>query len=351
MRARRHDRFRLEWPTLAAVAGCYLVWGGALLGQELLGWLWIIPAILAVTFHSSLQHEVLHGHPTGSAALNEALILPAIGLFIPYRRYRSLHLKHHHDERLTDPYDDPESWYLTSSTWRRMPKPIRLLLRLNATLAGRIVLGPALSLFAFWSSELSLIRRGDRAARHAWLCHIAGTLPVLAVISASGLNPLLYAVIIAYPGMSVLLIRSFIEHRAARRVSERTAVVEAGPLMSLLFLNNNLHAIHHRYPALAWYRLPERWRAERAKTLLDNNGYFFKGGYIEVAGRWLFAEREPVVHPLDPVNPVLDDGLASDGPPAAAGSLVMARSTGLAATSPPPSSAHAPDVGTRSGRR
>ena len=58
--------------------------------------------------HSSLQHEALHGHPTRSAALNEALVFLPLGLLFPYRRFKMLHLRHHNNSALTDPYDDPE---------------------------------------------------------------------------------------------------------------------------------------------------------------------------------------------------------------------------------------------------
>jgi hypothetical protein len=61
----------------------------------------------------------LHGHPTRSAALNEALVFPALGLFVPYRSFRDTHLRHHNDANLTDPYDDPESWYLPLPEWNR----------------------------------------------------------------------------------------------------------------------------------------------------------------------------------------------------------------------------------------
>ena len=39
---------------------------------------------------------------------------------------------------------------------------------------------------------------------------------------------------------------------------------ETHPLLSLLFLNNNLHPAHHAEPGLAWYRLPRAWAARRS---------------------------------------------------------------------------------------
>jgi fatty acid desaturase len=77
----------------------------------------------------------------------------------------------------------------------------------------------------------------------------------------------------------------------------RTAIVEAGPFFSLLFLNNNLHRVHHESPGIAWYRLRALYRAERARYLTENGGYLVHG-YSEVVRRWLVTPREPVVHPL-----------------------------------------------------
>ena len=61
----------LEWPTLALLIADYAAW---LALTKMYGdWpLWlIVPGVaLLLTLHSSLQHEVLHGHPTRSAVVN-----------------------------------------------------------------------------------------------------------------------------------------------------------------------------------------------------------------------------------------------------------------------------------------
>ena len=69
-----------------------------------------------------------------------------------------------------------------------------------------------------------------------------------------------------------------------------------GPL-SLMFLNNNLHALHHAEPGLAWYRLPARYRARRQELLAGNGGYRY-GGYLEIAARYLVKPKEHPRHPL-----------------------------------------------------
>lgn len=292
-----------EWPTWLALAGCYGLWGLAIFNHTALGW-WVgVPVAVLIAFHSSLQHEILHGHPTRSATVNEALVFPALGLFIPYRRFRDLHLTHHNDARLTDPYDDPESFYLAECDWNSRCSVMRSLLALNATFAGRIAIGPALAMWAFWRSEARLIRAGDRQVRQAWSYHGIGVLVVLAVLWLAGVNFLFYALCAAYPGMSLIMIRSFIEHRAGDDPATRTAIIDAGWFWRLLYLNNNYHAVHHDQPALAWYLIPARWQQHR-DAVLSRNGAYYVPGYGAVMWRWLFRGREPVVHPLLHKSPV-----------------------------------------------
>jgi fatty acid desaturase len=175
---------------------------------------------------------------------------------------------------------------------------MRALLAFNATFAGRMLIGPALALAGFWRSELRLALAGDREVRNAWAHHAAGLVVVVPAILAMGVPLWLYMLFAAYPGVSLIMIRSFIEHRANPDPRRRTAVVEAGRFFRLLFLNNNLHRVHHESPGVAWYRLPGMYRAERERYLADNGGYLVRG-YREVVRRWLFSPREPVVHPLN----------------------------------------------------
>ncbi|HET7409552.1 MAG TPA: fatty acid desaturase [Paracoccaceae bacterium] len=290
-------RLKIEWPTWVALIGCYSLWGVALASHAALGWWFAVPGALAVAFHSSLQHEVLHGHPTRSSAINEALVFLPLGLAIPYRRFRDLHLRHHNDERLTDPYDDPESYYLAEGDWTLAGGRMRWLRRFNATFAGRMLIGPALAMWGFWRAEAGLILAGDARVRGAWARHALGAAPVVALVWAAGMDLWLYVLLAAYPGMSLIMVRSFIEHRAAEHAAERSVIVDAHWFWRLLFLNNNFHWVHHRYPAVAWYLIPERWQAERDDVLARNGSYYLPG-YAAVAWRWLFRSREPVIHPF-----------------------------------------------------
>lgn len=288
-------RTRFEGPTWLALAGCYGLWGSALWLSPLLGWWFVVPGAIAVAFHSSLQHEILHGHPTRNALINEALVFPALGLFIPYRRFRDLHLRHHNDERLTDPYDDPESFYTARDAWVRGGSLTRALLRFNATFLGRMIVGPALALRGFWRLEAAGLQSGDAGCRGAWLRHVGGVLAVWICVTVSGTHLGLY-LLAAYAGMSLIMVRSFIEHRAADQADQRTAIVEGGLFWRLLFLNNNYHAVHHAHPRTPWYDIPALWAADRDGVLSRNGGYHLPG-YGNVMRRWFLRPREPVVHP------------------------------------------------------
>jgi fatty acid desaturase len=295
----RHRDTGVEWPTIGLMAACYALWALATTWAAAL-WLplGIVLAVLAIALHSSLSHEALHGHPFRDARLNEAAVFPALGLFVPYRRFRDLHLAHHVDSVLTDPYDDPESNYMDPEVWARLPRWARAILRLNNTLAGRMILGPALSLVAFVRDDWRAIAAGDARVRTAWGLHGAGAAAVLAWVALAPM-PVWAYMLAAYAGYSVLKIRTFLEHRAHDRASGRTVVIEDRGPLALIFLNNNLHVVHHMHPGVAWYRLPRLFRENREKYLTRNDGYYYRS-YAEIFARHFLRAKDPVPHPLWP---------------------------------------------------
>ena len=294
---RRARAPRIEWPTVALLLACYGLWGAA--GYVLYPVYPIVALVLmgvAVALHSSLQHEVLHGHPTRSARVNEALVFAPLGVFYPYRSYKRTHLQHHADERLTDPFDDPESYYRAMSDWETMPALLKRLLAWNNTLIGRVLIGPPLMVVGFTASECRRILKGDRKVAVAWTLHLAGLLPTLLIISQLFGIPLwLYVGISAYLGVSIIAIRSYCEHQWAEQPDGRTIIVEHS-LLAPLFLYNNLHFVHHKLPTVAWYKLPSLYRAGRAEWQRMNEGYVF-ANYFEVFRAFAFKAKEPVLHP------------------------------------------------------
>ena len=286
-----------EWPTLVMLGATYGAWGLAVFGLAPLSpWLSVPVTAWAVAQHSSLQHEALHGHPFRDRRLNEALVFPALGLAIPYGRFRDTHLAHHQDAILTDPYDDPESNYLAEADWRALPRWRQALLRANNTLLGRMALGPAVGTAAFVAGDLRLMRAGDRAVRRAWVLHGLGAALVLGVVALSPM-PLWAYLLACYLALSLLKIRTFLEHQAHERARGRTVIIEDRAPLALLFLNNNLHVVHHMHPRVPWYRLPRLYGANPGRYLGVNDGYRYRS-YWEVARRHFLRAKDPVPHPI-----------------------------------------------------
>ena len=155
------DRIReIEWPTIGLIAITYLVVMALVWFHASLPWWLILPVgAYFAALHTSLQHEVLHGHPTGNRLLNDAMVYPALTLWLPYHRYRQTHLTHHNDSNLTDPRLDPESYYMLPEHWADVTGLRRVLYEFNHTLAGRMLIGPAISIIRFWTSEFRNIAK------------------------------------------------------------------------------------------------------------------------------------------------------------------------------------------------
>lgn len=286
-----------EWPTLGLILGCYAAWGAALwLLAPVSLWLAIPAAAWLIAQQSSLTHEAIHGHPFRSATLNAALVAPPLTLAIPFLRFRDTHLAHHRDATLTDPYDDPESNFLPEALWARLPAGAKAVLRLNNTLAGRLVIGPLIGQAAWMIADWRAARAGDRRVALGWLLHLPMAAAVLGVVVLSPM-PVWAYLAAAYLGLSLLKIRTFLEHQAHERARGRTVVIEDRGPLALLFLNNNLHVVHHAHPRVPWYRLHRLYDANRPRYLGMNGGYRYRS-YAEVFRRHLFRAKDPVPHPF-----------------------------------------------------
>ncbi len=287
----------VEWGTLGLILGCYGGW---------LGVLWLLPQVSLVltvlvlgvmaALHSSLTHEALHGHPFRSRRLNEALMFFPLSLAVPYGRFRDTHLAHHEDEALTDPYDDPESNFQDPAVWARLPVWRRTLLRVNNTLLGRVLLGPLFGQICFMAGDWRLARRGEPGIVRDWGLHAVGLAAVVWVVLQSP-APLLAALAGAYLGLGLLKIRTFLEHRAHETARGRTVVIEDKGPLALLFLNNNLHIVHHMHPGVPWHALPRLYRSRREEFLAANDGYIYRN-YLQIFRNYLLRAKDPVPHPL-----------------------------------------------------
>jgi fatty acid desaturase len=291
-------RAAVELPTLLLIFAVYAGWLAITLAYA--RWpMWIIvpAAVLLITLHGSLQHEIVHGHPTRWFGFNRALGMIPLSLWLPYERYRQTHRIHHNDERLTDPLDDPESYYWTPEEWARVGAVTRAFLRMEQTLAGRVIIGCFWRIVRFLRSEFLGIVRNENDLRAIWVEHLLWCVPVVLWLKwVCGIPLWFYLLAMVVPANGIQLIRSFAEHRARPSARERVAVVEGSWILGPLFLFNNLHSLHHEAPNIPWYQYIGRYRAHRERLLKENGGLVYDT-YFDVARRFLFRPHDEHRHP------------------------------------------------------
>jgi len=292
-------RLRVEWPTWALVVAIYGGWMALTYWCNVLPWWFVLPAGAWLTaWQMSLQHEIIHGHPTKNTWINTALGFPPLSLWLPCQRYRQLHLAHHRNHLLTDPIEDPESYYVSAEDWSRRGRVAKAATRILNTSAGRILFNPLVAIPRFLIHDGKALLGGSPKLRRIWGVHALGVAAVLLwVLAVCGIPFWQYVVFFVYPGFSLASLRAFAEHRAAALPDHRTAIVESTPLFGLLYLYNNLHVIHHDHPAMPWYAIPAYYRANRADLLRQNHGLVYRG-YRDVVARYLIREHHvPVFGP------------------------------------------------------
>jgi fatty acid desaturase len=296
--ARGNEIAAIEWPTLVLILATYGSWLAitASYGHLPLVVVALLGTVL-VTLHGSLQHEIIHGHPTRSALFNRLTVVVPLSLWLPFARYRRSHLAHHIDDRLTDPFDDPESFYWTKEAWTGLGPMARAVHRLQATLAGRIIIGSYWRIGMFLAKEIRAVLHDKAYARRDWLEHLLWCVPVIVWVKAICGMPLwIYFVTIVIPANGLQLIRSFAEHRARATTRERIAIVERSWILGPLFLFNNLHALHHEAPMIPWYRYNARYRLERERLIAENGALVYRT-YLDVVARYLFRPHDTLLHP------------------------------------------------------
>ncbi|SER70004.1 fatty acid desaturase [Rhizobium sp. NFR03] len=289
---------KVEWPTVLLAVGLHggflaVTWWWAVLPLPLV----VVIGGLLIAWHASLQHEVIHHHPTRSRRINDAIGSVPLSLWLPYPIYKDSHLDHHRDEFLTDPVEDPESSYVTQAVWLGLGRTGKRLAQWNLTLLGRLTIGPAVMLGSFLAGEARFVWRNEVGRRSIWALHALGVAIVLTwVVAICGMPFWLYFFGFVYPGAAITRLRSYAEHRFAEAAAERTAIVENSRIFGPVFLFNNLHVLHHRKPGLPWYRLPAIYRRDREALVAANGGLVYNG-YLDVARRFLLRPHDRITHP------------------------------------------------------
>jgi fatty acid desaturase len=289
----------LEWPTLLVVVSVIISYLTVTAFHRRLPTVVVIASLAVLSsWHGSVQHEIIHGHISRRRFVRVALGLPTMNLWLPFLSYEQSHLRHHHDEHLTDPTDDPESWYRSAENWASCNRLLRGLLWCNRTLLGRLLLGPALAIVGFVRSEMVAARQPStgRVTVRAWVSHVPMVVVTVVWLSVCGVTWWHYAAGSVYLGSSVTLFRSFAEHRWMPDGVSKTSMVRTNPIMSLLYLNNNLHLAHHLWAGTPWYRLPAVARELQVDQIAAAGSGAYSS-YFDVARRYLFRPFCQPVHP------------------------------------------------------
>jgi fatty acid desaturase len=279
---------------VVVLVGFYAAWLAVVLGHEHIPWpVQLVVLVYLGGLSLSLGHELLHGHPTRWNLVNAALGYVPFSLWVPFGRYQRLHVQHHRSD-LTDPFDDPESTYIAPEQWQAAPIWKRRYYLFMRTTPGRFTLGVPRMVLRFWWRDLRSL--GDPAVRTPWIIHLTLAVPFCWwLFGVVGMNVWVYLFGFVFGGAACSSLRSFVEHCAVSD-GTRSAVVKAGPIVSLLFLNINLHHTHHTEPDVAWYGIPPLHRAMGSDQIAAEGAGYYRS-YFEVLRTYFFTPFCQPDHP------------------------------------------------------
>jgi len=288
-------RERAEWRTLLVVVAVYGLTVLTVVRYEVLT-PWLAIPMLAVlgAWHLSMQHEVLHGHPFKNQFLNDAIGGIPVTLWIPYLAFKKDHHEHHLSD-LTNPALDNESYYVSQEQWDKAGRIRRAAWTANRTILFRIFVWTIVSTMTYVLSVLKRAARNEKSDRLAVVLHVVGVVFVVYLVLLSNMPLWQFALGTVYGGRILNAIRPFPEHKYQSGVETRTAMIMAGPFMSLLMLNNNLHVAHHDEPGVPWYGYHKLMNRVNAVERARDAGLLYEGGYAEVFRKFSF---KPVDSPV-----------------------------------------------------
>jgi fatty acid desaturase len=311
----RREESVVELPTLAVAIGVFGSYVALTWFHHVIPNIVLIPLLGAVlTWSGSLQHEIIHGHPTKWKRFNRFIGRFTLDLWSPFEHYRRAHLLHHADvDALTDPRLDPESFYVTAEKWETMGSFARRAVLVYRTLLGRVLLAPIFTLSGYLSDQAAQAIsgkgvEGEGCPRRRWAGHVPFMAVTIVWLWFVEFPALAYFAAI-YISISALRMRSYIEHRWMPDGQSKTAMVHAAPPFALMFLNNNLHVAHHADMRAPWYQLPQLARDIDADHIAAHGAGLFSG-YFDVARRYGLKPFDHPVFPDGPAGSSVSDGAA-----------------------------------------
>ena len=277
-----HFHYRTEWPTFVLIVTIYSTWLSTLIFWEHLGSaLSCVILALITSWYMSLQHELLHGHPTRWDALNRLFGLFPFAVFYPYDLYKQQHLLHHQDAQLTDPVLDTQSNYIDVAAWQNLSTFYQFYYWSNRTLLGRMILGPLFSIIFIFKHLFKAFVQFKLRDMWMWTQHVI-LLGTLFYLLANVFHfPVGLYFLSAYFALSIALIRSFYEHRPAITPEHRTVINEAEIIFRILFLDNNYHLIHHDLPHVPWFYLRKVFLQHKYEYIERNHAFYYTG-YLQI---------------------------------------------------------------------
>lgn len=289
--------WRSELPTWGLIVVIYGGWFATLFYWQALGRLPATLLLIGFTaWYMSLQHELIHGHPTRLTWFNQLLGTLPLAVWYPYGLYRDSHLAHHNHDHLTVPVDDPESYYFTDETWATFSPWQRKLIHARNTFPGRLLLAPLLDIAQTLAGAYRAFRHLDLRSMAMWLIHGALLVPLFALMEMIGFSALYFVVAVSYPALALTKVRSFLEHQAADDPHARSVINEASLVWRVLFLNLNYHVVHHDLPGVPWYGLRVIYLRDKAQYQ-QRNQHFVVRGYGEWLRRFWAKAVDVTVHP------------------------------------------------------
>ena len=283
------------WKTLGVIVAVYGLTVLTVVRYDVLT-PWLAIPMLAVlgAWHLSMQHEVLHGHPFKSQFINDAIGSIPVTLWMPYFAFKKDHHEHHKSD-LTNPELDNESFYVTQEQWDNAGTIRRAAWTANRTILFRMFVWTIVSTISYVTLVLKRAIRNEQGDRLAVVLHVIGVVAVVYLVSLSSMPLWQFALGTVYGGRILNATRPFPEHKYQNGVETKTAMIMAGPFMSLLMLNNNLHIAHHDDPKIPWYRVNELSKRVNAVERAREAGVLYEGGYAEVFRKFSFT---PVDSPV-----------------------------------------------------
>ena len=181
--------------------------------------------------------------------------------------------------------------------WQKSGRFLRTLYWANRTLAFRLTVWSVFSAVQYFIADAWRAIRNIDNARSAWLLHFPAIVAVIYIVTRQAEMSLLeYVIGGVFGSHSLNMMRSFAEHKTLQDESTRTAMIDAGRIMSLLMLNNNLHVAHHDQPWTPWYEVPQVAARLNAYERAEQIDCLYRGGYGEIIRRFTFRPYDQPVY-------------------------------------------------------